>query len=164
LACTTSSFGRPDGAWQARFFAERLAPLDAGQGMAAMAELLVPGLVGPGAGAAARRAATEVMARVPEASYRRALAAIAGFDRRQALAAIAVPTLCLAAEHDRTAAPDVMQRMAQRIPKADYRCLPDAGHIANVEQPEAFNAALLAFLRQHFDRGDPCTSPATPPR
>jgi len=163
LACTSASFGRADGAWQAQFIAERLAPLEAGLGMADMAAQLVPGLVSPTAPAAALQIASDIMARVPEATYRAALRAIAGFDRRQALAAIAVPTLVLAAVADRTAPPELMQRMASRIPAAEFRCLDDAGHIANVEQPAAFNAAVVSFLQRHFEahRGDrPCTSPA----
>ena len=150
LACTSASFGRTDGAWQAQFIAERLAPLEAGLGMAGMAARLVPGLVAPGAPAAALRVASDIMARVPEASYRAALRAIAGFDRRQALTAIAVPTLVLAAAHDRTAPPELMQRMASRIRAAEFLCLEGAGHIANVEQPEAFNAAVVSFLQRHF--------------
>ena len=150
LACTSASFGKAVGSWQAQFIAERLAPLDAGLGMAGMAKKLVPGLVSPQAPAAALQIAVDVMARVPEATYRTALRAIAGFDRRTALAQIAVPTLLLAAEHDRTAPPEVMQRMATRIAASSYHCLADAGHIANVEAPAAFNAAVLAFLHRHF--------------
>jgi 3-oxoadipate enol-lactonase len=146
LMCTTAAFGPPGGDWQARFLAERLAPLDAGQGMAAVARQLVPGLVWPLAPVAALHAAERVMAAVPEATYRAALAAIAAFDRREALARIAVPTLLLAAEHDRTAPPALMQRMAERVPGSRYACLAAAGHIANVEQPEAFHHELLAFL------------------
>lgn len=163
LACTSASFGRADGAWQAQFVAERLAPLESGLGMPGMAARLVPGLVAPGAPAAALCIASDIMARVPEASYRAALRAIAGFDRRQSLAAVAVPTLVLAAVADRTAPPELMQRMASRIRGAEFRCLDDAGHIANVEQPAAFNAAVVSFLQRHFPayRGDgPCTSPA----
>jgi len=150
LACTTAAFGKAGGAWQAQFIAERLAPLEAGLGMTGMAQRLVPGLVAPGAPAVAVEVATEVMAAVPEATYRAALQAIAGFDGRAALPAIAVPTLVLAAEHDRTAPPEVMQRMAARIPGAEYGCLPGAGHIANVERPAAFNAAVVSFLQRHF--------------
>ena len=150
LTCTSASFGSLDGAWQAKFIAERLAPLDAGLGMPGMAQKLVPGLVSPNATDAARKLACDVMSRVPEATYRAALKAIAGFDRRAALPAIKLPTLCLAAEHDRTAPPDVMRRMAARIPQADYHCIEAAGHIANLEQPDAFNAAVLAYLQQHF--------------
>ena len=88
---------------------------------------------------------------VVEATYRAALKTIVAFDRREALAQIHVPTLLLAAEHDRTAPPDMMQRMARRIgSRAQYVCLADAGHIANVEAPAAFNAAVLRFLDEHF--------------
>lgn len=153
LACTSPAFGKPDGTWQAQFVAERLAPLDAGLGMAGMAQRLVPAMVSPAAAPAAAQAAIAVMSRVPEASYRVALRAIAGFDRREALPRIAVPTLCLAGAHDRTAPPEVLQRMAQRIPGADYRCLADAGHIANLEQPAAFQAAVLDFLKRHWATG-----------
>jgi len=63
-----------------------------------------------------------------------------------------MPTLCLAAAHDRTAPPEVMQRMAVHIPGAEFVCLPDAGHIANVEQPQAFNDAVVQFLGRHVAR------------
>ncbi len=151
LACTSASFGKPDGDWQARFVAERLAPLDAGLGMVGMAAKLVSGLMAPSAPAHARAASVEVMSQVPEATYRVALRAIAAFDRRAALARIAVPTLMLAGELDRTAPPDVMQRMAARVAGSEYLCLPGAGHVANLEQPAAFNAAVVDFLRRHFD-------------
>lgn len=150
LACTSAAFGKADGAWQARFLAERLAPLDQGLGMAGMAELLVPGLVSPKASAAAAETARRVMARVPEATYRVALGAIAGFDRREALPSLRVPVLMLAAEDDRTAPADVMHRMAERVAGAEYFCLNGAGHIANVEAPAAFNAAVVTFLQRHF--------------
>jgi len=48
LACTSPAFGRPGGDWQQAFLRDRLAPLDAGQGMAAVAERLVPAMVAPG--------------------------------------------------------------------------------------------------------------------
>ena len=150
LACTSASFGKADGAWQARFIADRLAPLDAGLGMAGMAARLVPVMVAPGASAEALQTSIEVMSRVPEASYRSALAAIVAFDRRAGLADIRVPLLCLAAEHDRTAPPELMQKMAERVTGGEFACVPGAGHIANVEQPVAFNAALVSFLMQRL--------------
>jgi pimeloyl-ACP methyl ester carboxylesterase len=150
LACTSPAFGKADGEWQARFVAERLAPLDAGLGMAGLAAALVPPMLSPAAAPGARAAAEQVMAAVPEATYRTVLAAIVAFDRRAALPAIAVPTLCLAGEHDRTAPPHVLQGMAQRIRGAAFVCLAGAGHIANVEQPQAFADAVTGFLRASF--------------
>ncbi len=152
LACSSAAFGPPGGDWQAKFVAERLAPLDAGQGMAGVAAALVPTMVSPGAQPGSAAFATGVMARVPEATYRAALRAIVNFDRREALAHIAVPALLLAGEHDRTAPVAVMRRMSDRIAGAELVTLADAGHIANVEQPAAFDAALLAFLRRTVGR------------
>jgi 3-oxoadipate enol-lactonase len=121
------------------FVADRLAPLDAGLGMAGVAERLVPGDGVDQAVAEAQPRAMAVMARVPEATYRAGAAGHRGLRPPRCAAAIAVPTLCLAGEHDKTAPPEVMQRMAGKIPGAVYQCLPGAGHIANVEQPDAFN-------------------------
>jgi pimeloyl-ACP methyl ester carboxylesterase len=42
-----------------------------------------------------------------------------------------------------------MQRMAQAIPGAEYRCLAGVGHLANMEAPAPFHVALLDFLRRH---------------
>ncbi len=150
LSGTSPAFGRPGGDWQQRFLAERLAPLDAGQGMAALAPGLARGMAGADADPARVERCAALMARVPEATYRAALHAIVGFDRRADLARIAVPTLVIAGEHDRNAAPAVMERMAQAIPGAEYACLPGVGHLANMEAPAAFHAVLLAFLRRRF--------------
>jgi 3-oxoadipate enol-lactonase len=153
LACTSASFGSADGAWQARFVAERLAPLDEGLGMEGMARRLVPGMVADDASDDARAEAIDVMARVPESTYRVALRTIAAFNRRADLPRIAVPTLCLAGDADRTAPPELMQRMAARIPGAEFAVLAGAGHIANLERPEAFDAAVLSFVRRRVAGG-----------
>jgi 3-oxoadipate enol-lactonase len=39
-----------------------------------------------------------------------------------------------------------MQQMAKVTPGARYVEIPDAGHVANINQPEAFNSALADFL------------------
>ena len=62
-----------------------------------------------------------------------------------ALPQIAVPTLVLVGADDRhfLAAADYM---AAKIPGAQKVVIPDAGHAANLDQPEAFNRAVAAFL------------------
>ena len=55
------------------------------------------------------------MSGVPEATYRRALQALIDFDRRDVLAALRVPVLCLAGSDDRTAPPGMMQKMAAEV-------------------------------------------------
>ena len=58
--------------------------------------------------------------------------------------------LVLAAEHDGNAPAAVMERMAAKIPGAEYVCLPGLGHLACMESPAVFNAAVLGFLRRKF--------------
>jgi 3-oxoadipate enol-lactonase len=36
--------------------------------------------------------------------------------------------------------------MAAKIPGARYVCLPELGHLANLEDPQAFDAVLNDFL------------------
>jgi pimeloyl-ACP methyl ester carboxylesterase len=79
-------------------------------------------------------------------TYRRALEALVGFDRRAALPQIHVPTLLLAGEHDRNAPPAVMKKMGAAIQGSTYLELAGIGHLANLEAPDDFDAALLNFL------------------
>lgn len=146
LSGTSPAFGNPDGEFQRKFLAARLGPLDAGRTMAELAPEIVREVIGDEADPQGIALATEVMGRVPDATYRVAMAALVAFDRRATLADIKVPTLVLAGEKDRNAPPMMMERMAARIPGARYVCLAHAGHLANVEQPDAFDAALDDFL------------------
>jgi pimeloyl-ACP methyl ester carboxylesterase len=150
LLATSPAFGRPGGAWQAEFLAQRLAPLDAGVGMHGLAPGLVHGMAAPGAPHDAVARAALLMAGVPEATYRRALAAIASFDRRELLADLRLPVLCLVGSEDRNAPPSVMRQMAARIAGAEYRELPGVGHLAHMEAPQAVNAALVDFLQRRW--------------
>ena len=146
LASTSPAFGKPGGDWQRGFLQSRFAPLDAGLGMAGLAAQLVPAMVAPGTAPPVLAAAQAMMAGVPEATYRRAVTALVAFDRRGNLPQIAVPTGVITGEHDATAPPEVSRRMAERIPGAICTIVPGAGHLLNLEQPAAFNAALLAHL------------------
>jgi pimeloyl-ACP methyl ester carboxylesterase len=150
LSATSPAFGKPDGAWQQAFLADRLGPLEAGRTMADVAARLVPSMIGADADPEGVSLAAALMGRVPPATYRAALHALMGFDRRAALADIRVPTLLVAGERDPAAPAAVMEKMAARIPGSAYVVLAGAGHLANLEQPQAFNAAVLAFLNKHF--------------
>jgi pimeloyl-ACP methyl ester carboxylesterase len=152
LAASSPAFGHTDGDFQKQFLAQRLAPLEAGKAMSDIADKLIPTMAAPGGDPAhwipARlKSAHQSMSAVPPATYRAALHALVQFEQRAALPTITVPLLCLAAQHDRTAPPTVMEKMAQKIPGARYACLAGAGHLLHYEQPEAFNAELETFLK-----------------
>jgi pimeloyl-ACP methyl ester carboxylesterase len=146
LYATTPMFGSADGAFQQRFLAERLAPLDRGLTPADLAPRVVGGMLAPGAPAAARERAIAGMAAITAAAYRAALKCLVTFDRRADLGRIACPVLALAAELDALAPPETMARMAERIPGARYACLPGVGHLAHLEAPARFDAAVAEFV------------------
>ena len=146
LCGTSPSFGKPDGDWQQDFIRQRTAPLDAGQTMAEMAEVLVPQMIGPGSLPEGVRLAVHCMGQVNPSTYRRALECIVTFDRRANLGNIHAPTLLLAGEHDKNAPPAVMQKMARAILGSTYLEMKGIGHLMNLEAPEEFDQLVLNFL------------------
>lgn len=70
--------------------------------------------------------------------------------RKWADADVTVPTLMLYGQDDPSMAffPEWEERLRRRVPGLrDVIAVPHAGHLLQQEQPEAFNAALLAFLK-----------------
>jgi 3-oxoadipate enol-lactonase len=146
LAQTSPAFGKAEGDWQKQFIEARLGPLDRGETMKTLAPSLVSELVGDNPEAAGMEVARDCMGSVPEASYRAMMLALLGFDQRKALGNISVPTLVLSGSKDKNAPAPMMAKMATYIPSVTYVELDGAGHLVNLERPEAFNAALDQFL------------------
>lgn len=69
-------------------------------------------------------------------------------DRSAELPSIRVPTLVLVGADDVATPPASAQAMAASIPGARLETIPDAAHLANLEQPERFAAAIRSFLHQ----------------
>jgi 3-oxoadipate enol-lactonase len=150
IAHSSPAFGSVDGAFQRRFVADRVAPLDAGHTMLEVAQRLVPQMVAPNCPQAARAFCISMMGRVPAATYRAALSALVTFDARPHLHFLQQPTLCLAAEFDKTAPPLVLEKLAAKLPKGDYYCLPALGHLAPLENPEMFCKAIENFMEERL--------------
>jgi 3-oxoadipate enol-lactonase len=88
------------------------------------------------------------VAETPPEGYAASCEAIREWDFRERLGSIAAPTLVVAAEDDPSTPPEHGRLLAERIPGARLELLPDAAHLANVEQPESFNRALLSHLAE----------------
>lgn len=67
-------------------------------------------------------------------------------DRSSELAAITVPTLIIVGEKDGITPPAAARTMHEHIAGSRLVVLPEAGHLSNLEAPEAFNGALGEFL------------------
>ncbi len=64
------------------------------------------------------------------------------------LEGIHLPCLAVGAEDDRAVPVENARELAAAIPGCRLAIVPDAGHMANMERPAAFNDAVIAFLRE----------------
>lgn len=74
-----------------------------------------------------------------------AFAAIRDADMRRTIRLITSPTLVIAGAHDPVTLPEHGRLIADAIPGARFVLLP-VMHLSNVEQPDAFLAAIFSFL------------------
>ena len=72
--------------------------------------------------------------------------ALKRLDYLRRLGAATIPVFFVGGDSDMGAAPEVMQAMADATPGGVFRSVPNAAHVANVNAPEAFNAAISDFL------------------
>ena len=57
-----------------------------------------------------------------------------------------MPALVVVGEEDTLTPVDESRKLVAALANAELAIMPRAGHLSNLEQPEAFNAALNAFL------------------
>jgi pimeloyl-ACP methyl ester carboxylesterase len=65
-----------------------------------------------------------------------------------ALAAAAPPMLLLTGERETAARRALAERIAAAVPGARERLLPRGGHLSNLTEPAAYNAAVIEFCQQ----------------
>jgi 3-oxoadipate enol-lactonase len=69
-------------------------------------------------------------------------------DYLDVLPSVRVPTLVAHGERDMVAPAALSEEIARAIPGAELTSVPDAGHVANADNPTAFNALLRDFLER----------------
>jgi 3-oxoadipate enol-lactonase len=120
------------------------------EGAGAAVEALLPKLLGGTSHRERSAVVASLRERILAASPRAIANALYGLaarpDSRAMLPGISVPTLVLAGEEDVLTPPDEAKAMAAAIPGARLEVIPRAGHLANLENPDAVNAALRSFL------------------
>lgn len=129
---------------------ENVAQIAETQGTGAIADLQVPRLISE----YTRKRHPEVEARIrqliDEATPQGIAAASRGMvqraDSTELLGGISCPTLVIVGEQDALIPPAVTQDYASRIPGVQFTVIPQAGHLSNLEQPEAFLQAMGGFL------------------
>jgi 3-oxoadipate enol-lactonase len=144
LACTSACLGPPSG-WQERARVVRT------QGMDAIADAVTVRWFTP----EFRRDAPETVARfrailgaTPPEGYARCCEAVGAWDARDRIAAISAQALVVAGDDDPATSVEHAELLVARIPHARLVVLEHAAHLANVEHPEHFTAAVLEHLGQ----------------
>ena len=120
------------------------------QGPSAIADEMLPNLLG----ATSQRERPSLTGTVRAMIEGNSADAIAGAveaimgrpDSTPLLSSIAVPTLVICGDEDVLTPPSDSEALHRRILGARLVILPGAGHLANIEAPEAFSAALQDFL------------------
>jgi 3-oxoadipate enol-lactonase len=80
--------------------------------------------------------------------YIAAIRAFLTLDFAASLKDIAVPTLFISGTEDRIGGPsEIMSDLAAQVPGARHAAVPDAAHIANIQNQAGFNHLLADFLR-----------------
>ncbi len=96
--------------------------------------------------AGAHEEMARAIAKVPPEAYIDVMKAIFEIDFLGELATVRVPTLVLWGERDEVTPIEHSRQIADGIPGAVLKTIADAGHLATIDQPEAFNRLLGEFL------------------
>ncbi len=143
LIGTRASADSPEATRARDALADRL--LD--QGRNAVASELVTGMLGR---SPSRRAQARLRSMIEGTRYETLIAALQGMkerqDRTSLLSRIDVPTLVVGGEDDTIVSVDEIRGIVQQVPGARIAIVPDAGHLAPIEQPDQVNQALIELL------------------
>ena len=141
LLSTSPAFGL-DGTKPAEWRAARLTPLDAGLEPADFAMDVLSSIAGPNISPEALDGQRAAMARVPGREMRRSIDCLVTHDSRELLPLSDVPTVCAVGELETETPVSYGYALADLIPHARLVVVPDAGHLLNVESPDAVNELL----------------------
>jgi len=137
LACTSARFGEP-AQWHGRAETVRR------EGTEAIAGAVLERWFTPSFADVARY--REMLLSTEREGYARCCEALAVWDVRAELAAVATPTLVLAGSDDPSTPAADLAALADRIPRAKFAVIDAARHLPNVERPTEFNRLLEDHL------------------
>jgi 3-oxoadipate enol-lactonase len=120
--------------------------LEGSRDLPAMAEARVDVLLAQPIDPQIRREVAETMSRIDPAAYRIGAKAVWLADERDHAQEIKVPTLVLVGDHDLITPVDLSSELVDLIPDARMQVIAGAGHLSNLEKPDAFNAIVDQFI------------------
>ena len=135
--------------------AARLAPLDLGREPADIADACSPRSPVRTSRADAMAGQIAAMARISAPALRRSIDCLITHDSRAVLPTITAPTLCLVGDLDDETPLAYAVAVADLIPGRGCAVIEGAGHLLNVEAPDAVNDAILDHIARRAARTEP---------
>lgn len=120
--------------------------LEGSRDLASMARARVDVLLAQPAREAVKHEVVETMSRIDPAAYRIGAEAVWLADQRGRIRDINIPTLIICGEADQPTPPQLSYELHRSIATSRLELITNAGHLPNIEQPEAFNLILDNFL------------------
>jgi 3-oxoadipate enol-lactonase len=96
--------------------------------------------------AALRSEVIDTMAAIDPEAYRIGARAVWLADQRERAAAIRTPTLVICGDEDAVTPPALSEELVSLIPGSKLHIIEGASHLANLDKPAQFNAAIDDFL------------------
>ena len=91
---------------------------------------------------------TAMLTRTTVDGYAGTCAALRDADFTESTKALTLPVLALVGDQDGSTPPDLVRSTAELVKGADFRIIPDAGHLPCIEQPQAVVNLMSNFLKQ----------------
>ena len=129
-----------------RFIRERRQPLVEGKEPADIAPAVARSLVSPKTPTTVVDQLIDSISRLHKDSYIKTIEAMTLYQPVTDVSTIEVPVQIIVGSDDKLTPPAISRKMSAGIPQAKLLEIPDAGHLSNLEAPQAFNDCLRDFL------------------
>jgi pimeloyl-ACP methyl ester carboxylesterase len=90
-----------------------------------------------------------MLSRYPGADLQEPVTDPGGCPDPRPLEEVRVPALVLNGQHDLDSRKHAGQMVAQALLRGEHVFVPDAGHLPNLDNPDAYNAVVRTFLERH---------------
>lgn len=134
----------------------RMAEVARAQGSSAIADQMEPKMTAPDIPTRKPQVVSrlrQIMEQCPSETIANALMAMHDrADYRDKLASISVPVLVVVGDCDVISPPALAKAMVNEMPHAQLAIIPNAGHMAPIEEPQQVTEAIRSFVQQKVEK------------
>jgi len=149
ISASLASLKQGGEAFEREFIEKRVPPLRKVATLAEAAMPLLRSMFHPESKGPLVDLVLDVAGKTPSETFIQAMLAITRYDGEPVVRKLAVPTLVIGGRKDPVAQAALVEELAGMIPGAELRIFEKSGHYPFAEEPDAFNATLLDFIKRN---------------